>query len=79
MDKLISKEWWKDAGTRMIKTFFQVFVATIGTSAVMIQDVPWLVVLSTSALSAILSLATSIATIPDPERKSEKGDDDNEY
>lgn len=66
MDKLISKEWWKDAGTRAIKTFFQTFVATIGTAFV-IEDVNWLMVLSASALAGLLSIATSIATIPEPE------------
>ncbi len=71
MDKLLSKEWWKEAGTRAIRTFFQTLVATIGT-AVVIEDVNWWVVLSASALAGILSIATSIATIPDPEKKEEK-------
>lgn len=65
MDKL-SKEWWKEAGTRAIKTFFQTFVATIGTAFV-IEDVNWIMVLSASALAGLLSIATSIATIPEPQ------------
>ena len=66
MDKLLSKEWWKEAGTRAIKTVSQTAIATIGTSA-LIENVNWLVVLSASALAGALSILTSIATIPDPE------------
>ena len=66
MDKLMSKEWWKEAGTRAIKTVSQTAIATIGTSA-LIENVNWLVVLSASALAGALSILTSIATIPDPE------------
>jgi hypothetical protein len=66
MDKLMSKEWWKEAGTRAIKTVAQTAIATIGTTA-LIENVNWLVVLSASALAGALSILTSIATIPDPE------------
>lgn len=65
MDKLISKEWWKEAGTRAIKTVAQTAVAMIGTSA-FIEDVNWIGILSASALAGLLSILTSIATIPDP-------------
>lgn len=62
--KLTSKEWWLKVAERSIKTFCQCFVATIGTAFVM-SDVNWIQVLSASALSAILSIATSIATVPE--------------
>lgn len=62
--KLTSKEWWLKVAERSIKTFFQTFVAVIGTAFV-ISDVNWIQVLSASALSAILSIATSIATVPE--------------
>lgn len=55
------KKWWKAAGIRAIKTIAQTAIATIGTSAVM-SDVNWLMVLSASTLSGILSLLTSIVT-----------------
>lgn len=62
--KLTNKEWWLKVAERSIKTFFQTFVAVIGTAFVM-SDVNWIQVLSASALSAILSIATSIATVPE--------------
>lgn len=62
----MSKNWWKAAGIRAIKTFFQTFVASIGSSAV-IESVNWQIVLSASLLAAILSLATSLAGLPEVE------------
>lgn len=65
-----SKEYWTDwgkkAGVRAVKTFFQTFVATVGTVAVM-QDVNWAVAGSAALLAAILSLATSLAGLPEME------------
>ena len=62
----MSKKWWKAAGVRAVKTFFQTFVATIGT-AIVIEDVNWIAVASASTLAAILSLATSLAGLPELE------------
>jgi len=59
-----SKKWCKAAGVRAIKTVAQTFVATIGTSAVM-SAVDWRFVVSASVLSGILSLATSVAGLPE--------------
>ena len=70
MSKLTNKSWWLKVAERSIKTFFQTFVAVIGTAFV-ISDVDWNQVLSASALAAILSVATSIATIPDPDTEDE--------
>lgn len=66
MKKVFTKEWWKAAGIRAIKTVAQTAIATIGTSAVMSQ-VNWLMVLSASCLAGILSLLTSIAGLPEVE------------
>ena len=62
----MSKIWWKYAGIRALKTFCQTAIASIGTSAT-IGEVNWILVGSTSLLSAILSLLTSIAGIPEVE------------
>ena len=58
------KKWIKKAGIRAIKTMAQTFVATVGTAVVM-SDVKWTYVFSASVLAGILSLATSLAGIPE--------------
>lgn len=66
------KEWIKRAGMRAVKTVAQTFVATIGTAAVL-GEVNWPIVLSASALAGILSLATSVAGLPElPEPKTQE-------
>lgn len=57
-------KWGKKAGIRAVKTVAQTFVATIGTAAVL-QEVNWIMVLSASALAGVLSLATSVAGLPE--------------
>ena len=61
---MMNKKWLKAAGVRAIKTAAQTFVATIGSAAV-ISAVDWKVVVSASALAAILSMATSLAGLPE--------------
>lgn len=51
----------KAALIRAARTIAQTAVAAIGTTAV-IQDVDWLLVVSTSALAGVVSLLTSTAT-----------------
>lgn len=65
---MITKQWWKAAGIRAIKTFAQAAIATIGSSAVF-SDVNWMVVLSASALAGVLSLLTSVAGLPELDEK----------
>ena len=62
-------KWIKAAGVRAVKTFCQTAIATIGT-AMLITEVNWTVVLSASALSALLSILTSLGGLP--EVKEEK-------
>ena len=65
--KLInSKEWWRAAGIRALKTVAQTAISTIGVSTIM-SDVNWMMVLSASALAGVLSLLTSIAGLPELE------------
>nr|DAL74847.1 MAG TPA: holin [Caudoviricetes sp.] len=61
-----TKKWIKAAGVRAVKTVAQTFVATVG-SAVVISAVDWKVVVSASLLAGILSLATSVAGLPEVE------------
>lgn len=60
-DSKFGWSFWRAALIRAARTFCQVAGATIGTS-VLLSEVNWITVLSTSALAAILSLLTSIAT-----------------
>lgn len=69
--------WWKAAGTRAVKTFFQTFAATLGSAAV-IESVNWKVVISASAMAAILSLATSLAGLPELEMMEDENTEDGE-
>lgn len=63
---ITTKEWWRAAGIRAIKTVCQTAIATIGTAAVMSQ-VDWRMVLSASVLAGILSMLTSLAGLPEVE------------
>mgnify|MGYP002514484590 CR=1 FL=1 len=56
----MTKEFWKAALIRAIKTVCQTAVATIGT-AVVITDVNWLYVASASVLAGVVSLLKSVA------------------
>lgn len=59
-----TKQWFKKAVVRAVKTMAQTFVATIGTATVM-GAVDWKMVLSASVLAGVLSIATSIAGLPE--------------
>lgn len=64
-----TKKWFRAAGRRAVKTVAQTFVATVGTAAVM-GDVNWPMVVSASVLAGILSMATSIAGLPELDTKA---------
>ena len=57
----MNKAFWKAALIRALRTLCQTAIATIGTTAVL-EDVNWLLVASSSALAAFLSVLNSIAT-----------------
>ena len=58
------KKWAKAAGVRAIRTVAQTFVATVGSTVTM-GEVNWRLVVSASVLAGILSLATSVAGLPE--------------
>lgn len=60
------KKWIKAAGIRAIKTVAQTAVASIGT-AIVLDEVNWIMVASASVLAGILSLLTSVAGLPEVE------------
>ena len=55
------RKFWQAAVIRAVRTLAQTAIATIGTTA-LITEVNWGVVASASALAAILSVLTSLAT-----------------
>lgn len=63
----LTKEWFKAAGIRALKTTAQTAIATIGTAAVL-SEVNWGIVASASVLAGILSLLTSLAGLPEVEQ-----------
>lgn len=68
MKNVFTKEWFKAALIRALKTVAQTAVATIGTAAVM-SEVNWVMVASASVLAGVLSLLTSVAGLPEVEAK----------
>lgn len=58
------RKWIKAAGIRAVKTVAQTFVATVGTATVL-GAVDWKMVVSASVLAGVLSVATSIAGLPE--------------
>lgn len=69
----MTKKWWKAAGIRALRTFAQAAIAAIGTTA-LITEVNWLVVGSTALLSAVLSLLTSLAGLPEVKEDDDAAD-----
>lgn len=64
MNKIFSKEWFKAALVRCVRTIAQAAIAMIGTAAVM-GEVNWIMVASGAALAGVLSLLTSLAGLPE--------------
>lgn len=57
----MNKDFWKAVLIRAMRTVCQAAVASVGT-AVALQEVNWLYVISASILAGILSILNSIAT-----------------
>ena len=62
------KKWAIAALVRAIKTFFQTFVGFIAVGAAM-NEVDWLRALSVSGAAFVLSVCTSLAGLPEVEKK----------
>lgn len=62
----MTKEWFKAAGIRALKTMAQTAISMI-TIGQAVLDVNWLNVLSVSVVAGVLSLLTSVAGLPEVE------------
>ena len=58
-------KWWKAAGIRAAKTAAQSAIALIGTGTVGFTDLDWIKIASVAGVSAVLSILTSIAGLPE--------------
>ena len=64
-----TKDFWASALNRALRTFCQTFIASVGSAAVL-ADVNFEFALSASALAALLSIVTSLATdLPEAPKK----------
>lgn len=59
------QRWFAAAGIRAVRTFAQTFVSMIGVGVIAINEVNWGYIASCAAVSAILSLAMSLAGLPE--------------
>lgn len=64
MHSIFTKKWFECAMVRAVKTLAQTAIASIGT-AVVLDDVNWIAVISASILAGILSILTSLAGLPE--------------
>lgn len=66
-----TKKWVENAMIRAVKTFAQTAVSLI-TVGQMVTDLNWLEILGISATSAIVSILTSVAGIPEVQAEQEE-------
>ena len=60
-----TKKWLKAAAVRTVKTMAETAIALIGTNTMGITDVDWLGVLSTCALSGVVTILTCVKGLPE--------------
>lgn len=64
-----TKEWFKKAWIRAVKTTAQTAITLIGSDLVNIVSLDWKYIIGACATTGILSILTSIAGIPEVEAK----------
>lgn len=64
------KSWFVAAAIRAAKTFGQTFLSLIPMGAAILGDVNWGLALSAAAFAAVLSIATSVAGLPEVKMES---------
>jgi hypothetical protein len=70
---MFTKEFWKAALIRAIRTFAEAALACIGTGAVVLGDVNWIGAASAGAFGFVTSILLAIATgIPEADKKAKE-------
>ena len=64
MNRILTKEWFKAALVRALRTMAQTALATVGTASAL-GEVDLSAALSTALLSGLLSMLTSLAGLPE--------------
>lgn len=64
MNGILTKEWFKAALVRALRTTAQSALAFIGTASAL-GEVDWRTVAATALLSGVLSMLTSLAGLPE--------------
>ncbi len=59
-----TRDFWLDLLERAVKTFAQAAVAGLSANAIGVLEVDWVTIASVSALAALISVLTSIASAP---------------
>jgi hypothetical protein len=59
---MFSRNFWRAATERAVKTFAQAFAAMLVGNGIGLLDVNWVRVASVAGLAAVLSLATSVGS-----------------
>lgn len=70
MNRILTKEWFKAALIRALRTTAQSALAIIGTASAL-GGVNWAAAVSAAALSGVLSILTSLAGLPECEEHSD--------
>lgn len=65
------KIWLEAASIRAVKTMAQTCIAMIGTSVVL-SEVNWVMVVSSSLLAGLLSLINSLAGLPEVKESTDE-------
>ena len=71
MNRILTKEWFKAALIRALRTMAQTALATVGTASAL-GEVDLSAALSTALLSGLLSMLTSLAGLPECRDSSDK-------
>lgn len=71
--KKLSKTWFKAAAIRAIRTWAQTALGMVTVGATL-SEISWGYIASVATVSAIYSLLTSVAGLPEVQEEGEAGD-----